>query len=560
MQTNSNNPCSIKLLPDHLINQIKAGEVIERPASLIKELLENSIDAKSTRIDIVIKEQGLDFISIEDDGKGMSFDELPMAFTKHATSKLTSFEDLYYLKSYGFRGEALSSMASVARLECISFPQAPHLIGGKYTIHGGKIISHTPFKAETSGTSIYIKDLFYNTPARLKFIKAKASEQNAISRIINAFIISNPSIAFSLKQDEQEKIIYPSTEETKYSNRIVQIFNNRKTSTGKLLHASTSYQAISINGYFSHQTNKSNANKLQFLFVNNRLFVDKKINQIIIKSLAGFWPALHTGHYALFINLPPDQIDINVHPAKTCVKFFDENLISSLIMQAIKTAVSGLKLNSDTNSPAKNDVPMLEDTPIYLSSSSCKKTPDHPFSITQSFFPLSSQYILTKKDRNYLIVFGRLLKEFLKINFNRVYPINENKVIPLLISEPFPMPCESVQAYLPILSKAGINLDILDKNILVLRTIPDFCLELPLELLFQNLLNYLTQKPLIPSEDNGIVLLNQWLTDSNFDYALNIDPTKTQEMIDTFQITDLISSQIATILDDKKIAYFFTRD
>ncbi|OFZ23854.1 MAG: hypothetical protein A2202_02265 [Bdellovibrionales bacterium RIFOXYA1_FULL_36_14] len=559
MQTNSNNPCSIKLLPDHLINQIKAGEVIERPASLIKELLENSIDAKSTRIDIVIKEQGLDFISIEDNGKGMSFDELPMAFTKHATSKLTSFENLYDLKSYGFRGEALSSMASVARLECISFPQTPLLNGGRYIIHGGKIIAHTPFMAETSGTSIYIKDLFYNTPARLKFMKAKTSEQNAIGRIINAFIISNPSISFSLKQDEQDKIIYPSTNETKYSNRIMQLFNHRKTNIDKLLHASISYQAISINGYFSYQTNKSNANKHQFLFVNNRLFVDKKINQIIIKSLAGFWPMLHTGHYALFINLPPDQLDINVHPAKTCVKFFDENLINSLIMQAIKTSVSGLKLNSDTNFPNNNHVPKFENTSNYLSYSDGKIL-NHPFPNTQTYFPLSSQYILTKKDHNYLVVFGRLLKEFLKQNFNQAYPINENKVIPLLISEPFPMPSKSIQTYLPNLSKAGINLDILDQNLLVLRTIPDFCLELPLELLFKNLLDYLAQRPPNPPEDNGLVLLNQWLSDSNFDYALSIDPAKIQEMIDTFQITDLVSSHIAAILDDKKIAYFFNRD
>ncbi|OFZ27851.1 MAG: hypothetical protein A2381_07595 [Bdellovibrionales bacterium RIFOXYB1_FULL_37_110] len=558
MQTDLTPQCSIKLLPDHLINQIKAGEVIERPASLIKELLENSIDAKSTRIDVTIKEQGLNFISIEDDGKGMSFDELPLAFTKHATSKLNFFEDLYNLTSYGFRGEALSSMASVARLECLSSPRLPRLHGGKYIIHGGKMISHTPFNAETSGTSIFIKDLFYNTPARLKFIKARTSEQNAICRIINAFIISNPSIAFSLKQDEQDKIIYPSTEKTQYTNRITQIFNNKKTNSGKLLHASTSYQAIHINGYFSHQTNKSNAYKHQFLFVNHRLFMDKKINQIILKSLAGFWPALHTGHYALFINLPPDQIDINVHPAKTSVKFFNENLICSLIMEAIKTAVNDLKLKIDIPTPPDNLTKLSVTS--YLPSPSDQAPQTHRDSSTSSFFPLSHKYILLKKECNYLIAFERLLKEFLKINFKQTYPVHENKLIPLLISEPFHLPSERVKSFLPELLKTGINLDILDANLLVLRTIPDFCLELPLDLLFKNLLDYLAQRINDFPEGNGLALVNQWLTDSSFDYALSINSTKLQEMLSQFQITDLVSSGMVTVIDDEKLAHFFTRD
>jgi len=559
MQTDSNYQCSIKLLPDHLINQIKAGEVIERPASLIKELVENSIDAKSTQIDITIKEQGLDFIAIEDDGKGMSYDELPLAFTKHATSKLNFFEDLYNLKSYGFRGEALSSMASVARLECISSPRISGQNGGKYIIHGGKVISHTPFNSETPGTSIYIKDLFYNTPARLKFIKAKASEHNAISRIINAFIISNPSITFSLKQDAQDKVIYPSTGETHYTNRIIQIFNNKKTTHDKLLHASTSYQAININGYFSHQTNKSNAYKHQFLFVNNRLFVDKKINQIIFKGLTGFWPVLHTGHYALFINLPPDQLDINVHPAKTSVKFFNETLICSLILEAIKTAINGLKLKTDANSPSQNNLPGSEITTL-LPTVPCQTSSNQPTTTSQSIFSLSCKYMFFKKDFKYLIDLGKLLTKFLKINFNQTYPIHENRIVPLLISEPFQMPCEKVKIFLPGLLKAGINLDILDKNLLVLRAVPDFCLELPLDLLFKDLLDYLTKQTQIPSDNDGLAWLNQWLSYTSLNYAQDIDSAKIQEILAQFQTTDLISSQIVTIVNDDKLASFFTRD
>lgn len=214
---------TIKLLPEHLIDQIKAGEVVERPASLIKELVENSIDAGSSKISIAIKEGGMDLISIEDDGKGMTFFDLPYAFCRHATSKIEKFEDLYGLNSFGFRGEALPSIASVSRLVCTSTPKNKEE-GGRLVINGGRTESHTSFHNSSKGTSFFVRDLFFNTPARMKFVKSAQAEKKAIKKILHSFILSNPAITFSIKWDDKEKEIYPALSKENLNKRIEQLW------------------------------------------------------------------------------------------------------------------------------------------------------------------------------------------------------------------------------------------------------------------------------------------------------------------------------------------------
>lgn len=174
----------IHLLPEHLVDQIKAGEVIERPANLIKEILENSLDAEAKNISIHLVGGGMELIALEDDGRGMSFADLPYAFCRHATSKIDKFEDLYNLGSYGFRGEALASIASIARVTCVSHPSDPAIAGGRIVINAGETQSHQSLESDQQGTSLFIKDLFYNTPARLKFIKSMTSEKNALRRTL----------------------------------------------------------------------------------------------------------------------------------------------------------------------------------------------------------------------------------------------------------------------------------------------------------------------------------------------------------------------------------------
>jgi len=202
-------PPKIDFLPEHLIDQIKAGEVIERPGSLIKEILENTVDAGSKKIELIIRNNGLDLISLKDDGHGMRFDDLPLAFSRHATSKIKRFEDLYSLNSFGFRGEALASIASISRLQCISFTGAEN-DGSEIRIEGGHTILHERRKnpGQGHGTELVIQDMFFNTPARLKFIQSQQAEKQFIRRIIYAFILSHPEIEFQVKVDDEEKEIF----------------------------------------------------------------------------------------------------------------------------------------------------------------------------------------------------------------------------------------------------------------------------------------------------------------------------------------------------------------
>ncbi len=211
---------NIELLPAHIIDQIKAGEVLERPAALLKELIENSIDAGSSEIHIQIIDNGLTLLSIEDNGCGMNFDNLPKAFLRHATSKLKNFEDLYQLQTFGFRGEALASVASSARVTCISQPENLTESGGKIIINGGHQELLTPQKQGQKGTSLYIKDLFFNTPVRLKFIKSKTSEKAHLKKMIYSFIFSHPEIIFSVKFDDKEKEIYKKLPPQEFKKRL----------------------------------------------------------------------------------------------------------------------------------------------------------------------------------------------------------------------------------------------------------------------------------------------------------------------------------------------------
>lgn len=327
----------IQLLPEHLVDQIKAGEVVERPANVIKELIENSIDANPTEIKVTINNQGLDLIAIEDTGKGMFFDELPYAFCRHATSKITNFEDIYKLNTFGFRGEALASIASIARVSCHSTPLENLSNGGKIVIHGAQTIEHSPIKSDQCGTSLFIKDLFYNTPVRLKFVKSKVSEKNAIKRILNSFIVTNPQIKFSISIDDEDKLIYPVAESI--SNRVEAIFFGAKKNKG-ISEIENTYTGNIASIYVSNEATKGNVNKHQYLFINGRLFTDKKLHQIVIKNLEKFWGYGLSGHYVINLKVPESDIDVNVHPNKTLIKFLNEFEVFSLVSGSLKKLIT----------------------------------------------------------------------------------------------------------------------------------------------------------------------------------------------------------------------------
>lgn len=476
----------IQLLPEHLIDQIKAGEVIERPASLIKEIIENSIDAGPTQIDLHLINGGIDLISIVDNGQGMSFEDLPYAFCRHATSKIEHFEDLYKLSSFGFRGEALASISSIARVTCTSTPKNDPEAGGKIIIHGGETLTHAKQRGLAVGTSLYIKDLFYNTPARLKFIKSQISEKNALQRIIQSFIISTPQIGFSIKWDDADKDFYPATGDD-YNKRIGQVFHKNKKQAA-LFEFHAEYEGHKISAYLNQASSRGNSYKKQFLFANHRLFTDKQIHQTVIRNCEGLYPPGEMGHYCIFIDVPPNLIDVNVHPNKTQIKFFKLPVITALLSSELKklkqirtNAEMDLPIYTDsTNSLSDQDNHSFQSYSQGLSQSDALSLSPYKNERTNSTEQLtkeSSELIASPLQQyrdegtTFLIYKYQFMSDFLE---SLASDKDLNEFIPLLISSPINIAQiqseKREEKILNALLKMGLQLERIDEKSLVLRS------------------------------------------------------------------------------------------
>ena len=329
---------SIKLLPEFLIDQIKAGEVIERPANLVKEVIENAIDAQAKKIEIHLVNNGLKQIAIRDDGDGIAFEDLPYAFCRHATSKIEKFQDLYSLDSFGFRGEALASIASVAQVTCIS-RQRNQAQGGQFSIAGGQSAKqdHIPQAGIPPGTLLVIKELFFNTPVRLNFIKSQVSERNALLRILHSFFISHPQITFHLKWDREEKSIFPPTDRLQ---RFAQVISSKRWNKEDFCFFEKKYEDYRLTGLYGKLTKKSRQTKNQYLFVNKRLIQDKALHAIALSALEHCWPQGTSAPYLLEFDIPKDQVDVNVHPNKTMIKFSRPSVVHSLTHSTLRASIS----------------------------------------------------------------------------------------------------------------------------------------------------------------------------------------------------------------------------
>lgn len=488
----------IEILPEHIIDQIKAGEVLERPASLAKELLENSLDANASEINIHLIENGLDLLSIEDNGHGMTFENLPYAFLRHATSKLKNYDDLFHLKSFGFRGEALASVAASSRLTCTTQPKNPKLPGGKIIIHGGAEELLIPYRSNSHGTSIYIKDLFYNTPARLKFIKSKTSEKSALKKMLYAFVLSNPKVNFSIKWDEKEKEIFKSVNEDDTIKRIQQVFfsktskENKDIKTQQLLvwQACEEYENYKVEIFFTPETYSTPQYRHHYLFANNRFFQDKSIHQALLRTLEPLWHYGESGHYVVKITTPTEEIDVNVHPNKTQIKFLKSDVIYSLLVSGLRAT---LKRNSTPtiinleNSPVTQDNFFTREENQTLDLMNMGRN-DHQSSILSSiaspeFTSFSSTsilgfiseniIILKREDKFYITDLKKVMARYLAlslINFKE----KEETAGPLLISEPLKVAKGKIDRHFEDLKNLGFEIDRLNNEVLALRTLPRF--------------------------------------------------------------------------------------
>ena len=325
----------LRLLPQTLINQIAAGEVVERPASAIKELIENAIDAGANRIDIRISSGGKSYFSVTDNGKGMTKDELSLAVERHATSKLPD-DNLVNITYLGFRGEALPSIASVAKIKITSRP-LDSASGWMIEVEGGHKKEPLPAPA-TYGTTVEVKDLFYATPARLKFLKSEQSEQLAVREIVDKLAMCYPNISFILENENKKLLSYPATENL--FDRVSMVIGHEFKDNA--LPVQTEYEGIKLAGFVGLPTYTRATSTDQYLYVNGRSVKDK----VLLGAVRGAYQGL-MGHgsdgypvLALFLSVPCEQVDVNVSPAKTEVRFADAGKIRGLLVASIRNVLA----------------------------------------------------------------------------------------------------------------------------------------------------------------------------------------------------------------------------
>lgn len=330
-------PDIIHLLPDSIANQIAAGEVVQRPASAVKELMENALDAGATAIKLFVKEAGKTLIQVIDNGTGMSETDARMSLERHATSKIKTAEDLFKLRTMGFRGEALASIAAVSQFE-MKTRQAHSDLGTHLLVDASEVRNQEPVACE-KGTSISVKNLFFNIPARRNFLKSNAVEMRHILEEFHRLALARPEIAFSIQHDDE--LIY-DLPPAKLSQRIVALFG--KSFQGQLAPCQEETTLVKITGYIGRPESARKSRGEQFIFVNHRYIRNNYLNHAITSAFEGLLAEGNFPFYVLFLEIDPKHIDVNVHPTKTEIKFDDERAVYGVVWAAVKQALGAHNL------------------------------------------------------------------------------------------------------------------------------------------------------------------------------------------------------------------------
>lgn len=322
----------IQLLPDHVANQIAAGEVVQRPASIVKELLENAIDAKASKIELIVRESGRNLIQVVDNGIGMSETDARMAFERHATSKIRNTEDIFKIASKGFRGEALASIAAVAQVELKTRKKdAP--IGTNIYIEGGGLQFQEPVQT-AEGSNFLVKNLFYNVPARRKFLKNNNVEFRHILDEFQRVALAHPEVEFDLYHNDD--IVFRLRKGSQLQ-RIVEIFGRKLQPL--LIPIKEELDWVRFHGYVAKPEGAKKVRGEQFFFVNGRYFRSPYLSKAVVEAFEGLLMPGYIPSFFLYLELDPGRIDVNIHPQKTEVKFEDESLIFALIRSTVKRAL-----------------------------------------------------------------------------------------------------------------------------------------------------------------------------------------------------------------------------
>ena len=342
----------IQLLPDSVANQIAAGEVVQRPASAVKELVENAIDAGADKIQLIIKDAGKSLIQVIDNGCGMSMTDARMCFERHATSKIKKAEDLFAIRTMGFRGEAMASIAAIAQVELKSRRHEDEL-GTQIIIEGSEVLSQEACSCNT-GTSISVKNLFYNTPARRNFLKSNPVEMRHIIDEFQRIALANPQIFFTLHHDGQEVYHLPSSQ---LKQRIVHLFGNNYNQ--RLVPVEEDTTIIKLHGFVGKPEFARKTRGEQFFFVNNRFVRDAYLNHAVLTAFQELLQDDTFPMYVLFIDIDPSKIDINVHPTKTEIKYQDEKSIYAIIRSAVKRSLGRYNITPSLDFDQENSIEHL---------------------------------------------------------------------------------------------------------------------------------------------------------------------------------------------------------
>ena len=532
----------IKLLPDHVANQIAAGEVVQRPSSVVKELLENSIDSGANKISLLIKEAGRTLIQVVDNGSGMSQKDAVICFERHSTSKITNAADLFNLSTKGFRGEALASIAAISHTELITKDEAGD-IGTFIRIEGNNIIQNKSIVSNI-GSSISVKNLFYNVPARRNFLK---SDNVEVRHIINEFhrvALAHPEIHFEFDNNDSQLFSLPTSN---IRQRIVNIFGSK--SNEKLVPVEEDTEVLKLSGFIFKPEFSKKSRGEQFFFVNNRYIKSPYLNHAVNSAFEGLINSGYNASYFLFLEVEPKRIDINIHPTKTEIKFDDDHTIYAILRSAIKHSLGQFNIspildfdrdknldipykyasmapngnidvdvnpsynpfenNKNEFNPRANDLNSPKNEELVYSSLS--ENLDSKFDITDSLkddskptvFQLSNKYLVNKIKSGLVIINqNRAHQRILYENFLKYITVQGNESQKLLYPVDIHMSIKEIAIidnFKTQLNNSGFLFKIVNNETLSFSSLPASIEESNLELIIRQLLDNISNE--IPDDN-----------------------------------------------------------
>jgi DNA mismatch repair protein MutL len=485
----------ICILPEEVIGRIAAGEVVERPAAVVKELLENSIDAGSRSITIDVKDGGLALIRVSDDGEGMSQEDAPRAFQRHATSKLRSDQDLWSIRTMGFRGEALPSIAAVAHIRLTTATRFAD-VGTELEVVGGAM-GRSAQAPPVTGTRIEVADLFYNQPARKKFLKSILTEFSHISRVVQQASLAWPSIHFRLTHNAAEILNYPSAPSD--DDRVAQVY--RRTFLDHSLRIEASLPGAHVGGYIVDPVHAKSARIPQELFVNRRPVRNVAVSHAVGEGYGSFLAKGSHPRFVLFLEIDPDRLDVNVHPTKREVRFSDNEMIHQLVRRAVRQALSGGKTDELGKAPSVESsvrrilgsivttLPMAEsgeagsttlppssETQLPLVSEAAEPYVQVPSAEVIALGQINQTFLIVQVGGDLTVIDQHTAHE--RVLFERLYRDWTTRSIqaqPLLIPDPVelsPLQTALLQRYQDDLEQLGVDIEPFGSSTVLIRAVP----------------------------------------------------------------------------------------